>query len=171
MGLFYPFLEDADVELIGVEAAGNGIASGKHAAALGAGSVGVLHGSKSYRPSGRRRPDPGSPLDLGRAGLSRSRARARLAQGDGRARYVSVTDDEALHAFQTLCRLEGIIPALESSHALAWAMQEAPPAPQAGPARGQPLGPRRQGPRASWRPLLPQIGKEESRHEPDRYDL
>jgi tryptophan synthase beta chain len=124
MGLFYPFLEDA-VELIGVEAAGKGIESGKHAAALGAGSVGVLHGSKSYvlqDADGQIREAHSISAGLDYPGVGPEHA---CLKETARARYVSVTDDEALHAFQALCRLEGIIPALESSHALAWAMQEA----------------------------------------------
>jgi tryptophan synthase beta chain len=124
MGLFHPFLEDA-VELIGVEAAGKGIGSGQHAAALGAGSVGVLHGSKSYvlqDADGQIREAHSISAGLDYPGVGPEHA---YLKETARARYVSVTDDEALHAFQTLCRLEGIIPALESSHALAWAMQEA----------------------------------------------
>ena len=124
MGLFHPFLEDA-VELIGVEAAGKGIGSGKHAAALGAGSVGVLHGSKSYvlqDADGQIREAHSISAGLDYPGVGPEHA---YLKETARARYVSITDDEALHAFQTLCRLEGIIPALESSHALAWAMQEA----------------------------------------------
>ena len=124
MGLFHPFLEDA-VELIGVEAAGKGIGSGKHAAALGAGSVGVLHGSKSYvlqGADGQIREAHSISAGLDYPGVGPEHA---YLKETARARYVSVTDDEALHAFQTLCRLEGIIPALESSHALSWAMQEA----------------------------------------------
>jgi tryptophan synthase beta chain len=124
MGLFHPFLEDA-VELIGVEAAGKGIGSGKHAAALGAGSVGVLHGSKSYvlqDADGQIREAHSISAGLDYPGVGPEHA---FLKETARARYVSVTDEEALHAFQALCRLEGIIPALESSHALAWAMQEA----------------------------------------------
>jgi tryptophan synthase beta chain len=124
MGLFYPFLEDA-VELIGVEAAGRGIGSGKHAAALGAGSVGVLHGSKSYvlqDADGQIREAHSISAGLDYPGVGPEHA---FLKETARARYVCVTDEEALNAFRTLCRLEGIIPALESSHALAWAMQEA----------------------------------------------
>jgi len=124
MGLFHPFIEDA-VELIGVEAAGKGIGSGKHAAALGAGSVGVLHGAKSYvlqDADGQIREAHSISAGLDYPGVGPEHA---FLKETARARYVAVTDDEALHAFQTLCRLEGIIPALESSHALAWAMQEA----------------------------------------------
>jgi tryptophan synthase beta chain len=124
MGLFYPFLED-EVELIGVEAAGKGIASGKHAAALCAGSIGVLHGSKSYvlqDAGGQIREAHSISAGLDYPGVGPEHAFLKEMQ---RARYVAVTDEEALHAFQSLCRLEGIIPALESSHALAWAMQAA----------------------------------------------
>ena len=124
MGLFHPFIEDA-VDLIGVEAAGKGIGSGKHAAALGAGSVGVLHGSKSYvlqDADGQIREAHSISAGLDYPGVGPEHA---FLKETARARYVAVTDEEALHAFQTLCRLEGIIPALESSHALAWAMQEA----------------------------------------------
>jgi tryptophan synthase beta chain len=130
MGLFYPFVDDAAVELIGVEAAGSGIATGKHAAALGAGSVGVLHGSKSYLlqdADGQVLEAHSISAGLDYPGVGPEHA---WLKDIGRARYVAVTDDEALHAFQTLCRLEGIIPALESAHALAWAMQEAPRRPK-----------------------------------------
>jgi tryptophan synthase beta chain len=124
MGLFHPFLEDA-VELIGVEAAGKGIGSGQHAATLGAGTVGVLHGSKSYvlqDADGQIREAHSISAGLDYPGVGPEHA---FLKETARARYVSVTDDEALYAFQALCRLEGIIPALESSHALAWAMQTA----------------------------------------------
>jgi tryptophan synthase beta chain len=124
MGLFHPFIGDA-VELVGVEAAGKGIGSGKHAAALGAGCVGVLHGSKSYvlqDADGQIREAHSISAGLDYPGVGPEHA---YLKETARARYVSVTDDEALHAFQSLCRLEGIIPALESSHAIAWAMQAA----------------------------------------------
>ena len=126
MGLFYPFLADASVELVGIEAAGSGIASGKHAAALGAGSVGVLHGSKSYLlqdPDGQIREAHSVSAGLDYPGVGPEHA---WLKESGRARYEAVEDDAALEAFQALCRLEGIIPALESSHALAWVMVEAP---------------------------------------------
>ncbi|MFO7709454.1 MAG: tryptophan synthase subunit beta [Desulfobacterales bacterium] len=126
MGLFYPFLEDESVELVGVEAAGSGIATGKHAAALGAGRVGVLHGSKSYLlqdPDGQIREAHSVSAGLDYPGVGPEHA---WLKETGRARYVAVEDGAALEAFQTLCRLEGIIPALESSHALAWVMAEAP---------------------------------------------
>ena len=124
MGLFHPFIADP-VELIGVEAAGKGIGTGKHAAALCAGSVGVLHGSKSYvlqDAGGQIREAHSISAGLDYPGVGPEHA---LLKEKRRARYVAVTDDEALHAFQALCRLEGIIPALESAHALAWAMQAA----------------------------------------------
>jgi tryptophan synthase beta chain len=129
MGLFYPFLAD-EVELIGVEAAGEGLGTGRHAAALCAGSVGVLHGSKSYVLQDadgqiREAHSISAGLDYPGVGPEHAFLKERL-----RARYVAVTDDEALHAFQSLCRLEGIIPALESAHALAWAMQAARERPQ-----------------------------------------
>jgi tryptophan synthase beta chain len=126
MGLFYPFLVDPSVELVGVEAAGSGIATGKHAAALGAGSVGVLHGSKSYLlqdPDGQICEAHSISAGLDYPGVGPEHA---WLKETGRARYVAVEDSAALEAFQTLCRLEGIIPALESSHALAWVMAEAP---------------------------------------------
>ena len=129
MGLFHPFMDDA-VELIGVEAAGKGIGSGKHAATLCAGSVGVLHGSKSYilqDAGGQIREAHSISAGLDYPGVGPEHA---FLKEKGRARYVAVTDEEALHAFQTLCLLEGIIPALESAHALAWAMQEAGRRPQ-----------------------------------------
>jgi tryptophan synthase beta chain len=124
MGLFHPFL-DEDVELIGVEAAGQGIDSGRHAATLCAGRVGVLHGSKSYilqDPGGQIREAHSISAGLDYPGVGPEHA---LLKDRQRARYVAVTDDEALDAFQTLCRLEGIIPALESAHALAYALKAA----------------------------------------------
>jgi tryptophan synthase beta chain len=124
MGLFYPFLEE-DIELIGVEAAGKGIEKGEHAASIGEGRVGVLHGSKSYvlqNADGQIREAYSISAGLDYPGVGPEHA---FLKGTGRARYVAVTDEEALSAFGLLCRLEGIIPALESSHALAWAMREA----------------------------------------------
>ena len=125
MGLFYPFLNKA-VELVGVEAAGEGIASGKHAATLSAGTPGVLHGSKSYvlqDQNGQIKEAHSVSAGLDYPGVGPEHA---LLKDSGRARYVSVEDDAALEAFHLLCRLEGIIPALESSHALAWCLREAP---------------------------------------------
>ncbi|HOV85773.1 MAG TPA: tryptophan synthase subunit beta [Syntrophobacteraceae bacterium] len=128
MGLFYPFLEDA-VELVGVEAAGRGIPTGKHAATLGAGSVGVLHGSKSYvlqDKDGQILEAHSISAGLDYPGVGPEHAHLKDM---GRARYESVTDFEALEAFRELCLCEGIIPALESSHAVAWALREAPRRP------------------------------------------
>ncbi len=126
MGLFYPFLAEPGVELVGVEAAGHGIPTGRHAAALGAGSVGVLHGSKSYLlqdAGGQIREAHSISAGLDYPGVGPEHA---WLKDSGRARYEAVEDDAALEAFQALCRLEGIIPALESAHALAWVLREAP---------------------------------------------
>jgi len=125
MGLFYPFLEDP-VEMIGVEAAGKGIDSGKHAATLGKGSVGVLHGSKSYLlqdPDGQIIEAHSISAGLDYPGVGPEHA---FLKDIGRARYEAVDDGQALAAFKALCVLEGIIPALESAHAVAHAMQIAP---------------------------------------------
>jgi len=123
MGLFFPFLKD-NVPMIGVEAGGEGMATGKHAATLTAGSVGVLHGAKSYvlqDPNGQIKEAHSISAGLDYPGVGPEHA---LFKDMGQAEYVTVTDDEALAAFRRLCTLEGIIPALESSHALAYAMQE-----------------------------------------------
>jgi tryptophan synthase beta chain len=124
MGLFYPFLDDP-VGILGVEAAGAGIATGRHAATLGQGSVGVLHGSKSYLlqdADGQVLEAHSISAGLDYPGVGPEHA---MLKELGRVRYVSVTDAEALEAFQLLARLEGIIPALESSHAVAAALAEA----------------------------------------------
>jgi tryptophan synthase beta chain len=128
MGLFYPFLNDP-VELVGVEAAGEGIKSGKHAATLAEGSLGVLHGSKSYvlqDKGGQILEAHSISAGLDYPGVGPEHA---FLKDTGRARYVSVKDDEALEAFHLLCRMEGIIPALESSHALAYCLKAAPAMP------------------------------------------
>ncbi len=130
MGLFYPFLGDAAVELVGVEAAGLGISTGKHAATLGAGSVGVLHGSKSYilqDEHGQIIEAHSISAGLDYPGVGPEHA---FLKDCGRARYESIDDGQAIQAFHALCALEGIIPALESSHALAQAMVEAPKRPR-----------------------------------------
>ena len=126
MGLFYPFLADPGVALYGVEAGGEGLASGRHAAPLAAGRTGVLHGSRSYL----MQDDDGQVLvthsisaGLDYPGVGPEHAWLKDA---GRARYEVATDAEALAAFHSLCRTEGIIPALESSHALAFAARLAP---------------------------------------------
>lgn len=124
MGLFYPFLND-EVAIIGVEAAGKGVETGKHAATLTAGTTGVLHGSKSYLlqdESGQIREAHSISAGLDYPGVGPEHA---LLKDLGRITYMSVKDDEALKAFETLCRVEGIIPALESSHAVYCAMTEA----------------------------------------------
>ena len=124
MGLFHAFMDDP-VEMVGVEAAGKGIETGKHAATLGEGSVGVLHGSKSYLlqdENGQVLEAHSISAGLDYPGVGPEHS---LLKDSQRARYVSVKDHQALEAFHTLCTLEGIIPALESAHALAWTMEEA----------------------------------------------
>jgi len=126
IGLFHPYIEDADVKLIGVEAGGFGIDSGKHAATLCAGTPGVLHGNRSYLmqdADGQIIETHSISAGLDYPGVGPEHA---WLKDSRRADYVSVTDDEALEAFHALCRLEGIIPALESSHALAYAAKLAP---------------------------------------------
>jgi tryptophan synthase beta chain len=123
MGIFYPYIEHESVRLIGVEAAGQGIASGKHAASLGAGSPGVLHGNRTYLlqdAHGQITETHSISAGLDYPGVGPEHA---WLKDIGRAEYVGITDDEALAAFHRLCRTEGIIPALESSHAVAQAMQ------------------------------------------------
>jgi tryptophan synthase beta chain len=119
MGIFHEFVPHAEVELIGVEAAGEGIASGRHSASLSAGKPGVLHGSFSYLlqdEAGQVAPAHSISAGLDYPGVGPEHAHLK---DSGRAQYVSVTDAEALEAFSGLARLEGIIPALESSHAVA----------------------------------------------------
>jgi len=126
IGLFHPYIEDADVKLIGVEAGGFGIDSGKHAATLCAGTPGVLHGNRTYLmqdADGQIIETHSISAGLDYPGVGPEHA---WLKDSRRADYVSVTDDEALEAFHNLCRLEGIIPALESSHALAYAAKLAP---------------------------------------------
>ena len=126
MGLFYPYIEDQNMRLIGVEAGGLGIASGKHAATLCAGKPGVLHGNRTYLmqdENGQIQETHSISAGLDYPGVGPEHA---WLKDSGRAEYVSVTDDEALKAFHDLCHLEGIIPALESAHALAHAAKIAP---------------------------------------------
>jgi tryptophan synthase beta chain len=123
IGIFSGFLDDPGVELVGVEAAGEGLESGRHAATLSAGSPGVLHGCLSYLlqdEDGQVRPAHSVSAGLDYPGVGPEHSWLRDA---GRVRYVAVTDREALAAFQSLARLEGIIPALETAHALAWVAQ------------------------------------------------
>ncbi|MGB8330452.1 MAG: tryptophan synthase subunit beta [Polyangiales bacterium] len=120
MGIFAGFIDDESVRLIGVEAAGEGIETGRHAAPLTAGGVGVLHGAKSYvlqSADGQIVEAHSISAGLDYPGVGPEHA---WLKDTGRATYVSVTDDAALDAFQQLCRIEGIIPALETSHALAY---------------------------------------------------
>ncbi len=126
IGLFHPFLGDTDVRLYGVEAAGEGLASGHHAAPLCAGRPGVLHGNRTYLmedADGQIIETHSISAGLDYPGVGPEHA---WLKDSGRARYVSITDQEALQAFHTLTRVEGIIPALESSHALAYAAKLAP---------------------------------------------
>lgn len=125
MGLFYPFLADTEVAILGVEAAGKGIDTGKHAATLGAGTLGVLHGSKSYvlqDEHGQIMEAHSVSAGLDYPGVGPEHA---LLKDLKRVRYLAINDRQALDAFETLCRVEGIIPALESSHALAAGIEEA----------------------------------------------
>jgi tryptophan synthase beta chain len=125
-GLFSEFLEDTDIELIGVEAGGLGLESGKHGATLCAGEAGVFHGSRSFvlqDENGQVREAHSISAGLDYPGVGPEHS---LLHTTGRVRYVPKTDDEALEAFSTLCRDEGIMPALESSHAIAQAMKELP---------------------------------------------
>ena len=130
MGIFYPYIEDKSVRLIGVEAAGLGLESGKHAATLSTGRPGVLHGNRTYLlqdEHGQIIETHSISAGLDYPGVGPEHA---WLKDSTRAEYVSVTDDEALQAFHDLCRLEGIIPALESSHALAYASKIAPRLPK-----------------------------------------
>ncbi|HMC48357.1 MAG TPA: tryptophan synthase subunit beta [Caballeronia sp.] len=126
MGIFYPYIEDKDVKLIGVEAAGDGISTGRHAASLIGGSPGVLHGNRTYLlqdENGQIIETHSVSAGLDYPGVGPEHAWLKDA---GRAEYVGITDEEALKGFHDCCRIEGIIPALESSHALAYAAKLAP---------------------------------------------
>ncbi len=126
MGLFYPFVEDAGVRLVGVEAAGLGVETGKHAASITAGSVGVLHGNKTFLlqdGEGQIQHAHSISAGLDYPGVGPEHAHLHSL---GRADYVSITDREALDAFKLLTELEGIIPALESAHAIAQVVKMAP---------------------------------------------
>jgi tryptophan synthase beta chain len=126
IGIFHPYIPDENVRLIGVEAEGQGVASGKHAATLTAGSPGVLHGNRTYL----LQDDDGQIIETHSisAGLDYPGVGPEHAhlKDIGRAEYVGITDADALSAFHRLCRTEGIIPALESSHAVAHAIKLAP---------------------------------------------
>ncbi|HEX5055245.1 MAG TPA: tryptophan synthase subunit beta [Gammaproteobacteria bacterium] len=126
IGLFHPFLNDSSVKIYGVEAAGSGIETGRHAASLSAGKVGVLHGNRTYLledSDGQIIETHSVSAGLDYPGVGPEHA---WLKDSGRAEYVSITDDEALAAFHLLTRTEGIIPALESSHAIAYAAKLAP---------------------------------------------
>jgi len=126
MGLFYPFIEEKDVAFYGVEAAGDGIPTGHHAATLCAGKPGVLHGNRTYlleTDDGQITETHSISAGLDYPGVGPEHA---FLKDSGRARYVAITDQEALAAFHELTRMEGIMPALESSHALAYARKLAP---------------------------------------------
>ncbi|MEE4329272.1 MAG: tryptophan synthase subunit beta [Wenzhouxiangella sp.] len=123
IGLFHPFLDDRDVEMYGVEAAGRGLSGHEHAASLCAGRVGVLHGSRTYLlddDSGQIRHTHSVSAGLDYPGVGPEHA---WLKDSGRARYVGISDDEALAAFHALNRSEGIMPALESAHAIAYGMK------------------------------------------------
>ena len=126
IGLFHPFLEDESVEIYGVEAAGFGLETGRHAAPLCAGKPGVLHGNRTYlmeSADGQIIETHSVSAGLDYPGVGPEHA---WLKDTGRAKYVAVTDEEAMQGFHALTQIEGIIPALESSHALAYAMKLAP---------------------------------------------
>ena len=126
IGIFYDYIPHRDVRLIGVEAGGHGIATGKHAASLNAGKPGVLHGNRTYLlqdEHGQIVETHSISAGLDYPGVGPEHA---WLKDSGRAEYVTIDDGEALAAFQDCCHLEGIIPALESCHALAYAAKLAP---------------------------------------------
>jgi len=123
IGIFYPFVEDKEVEFVGVEAGGYGLDTDKHAATLCKGKVGVFHGAKSYLlqdEDGQVTPTHSVSAGLDYPGVGPEHS---FFKEIGRAKYTAVTDEEAIEAFQVLSRTEGIIPALESSHAVAWVLK------------------------------------------------
>jgi tryptophan synthase beta chain len=130
MGIFYPYIAYPPVRLVGVEAAGEGLETGRHAASLCAGKPGVLHGNRTYLlqdANGQITETHSVSAGLDYPGVGPEHA---WLKDSGRAEYVCVTDEEAIAAFHTLCRTEGIIPALESAHAVAQAMKMAPAMPK-----------------------------------------
>ena len=129
IGLFHPFLDDADVRMVGVEAGGEGIGTGRHAASLTAGRPGVLHGNRTYLlqdADGQITEAHSISAGLDYPGIGPEHS---WLKETGRVEYASATDAEALEAFRLCSRLEGIIPALEPAHALAWVMRAAPALP------------------------------------------
>jgi len=130
MGIFYPYIDEPGVKLVGVEPAGEGIETGKHAASLNAGIPGVLHGNRTYLlqdENGQIIETHSVSAGLDYPGVGPEHAWLKDIQ---RAQYVTITDEEALQAFHDCCRIEGIIPALESSHAIAYAVKLAPTLPK-----------------------------------------
>ena len=130
IGLFHEFLDEPSVKIVGVEAAGHGIDTGKHAASMAGGAPGVLHGNRTYLlqdADGQITDAHSISAGLDYPGVGPEHA---WLHHIGRVEYVPITDDEAMQAFQQCCRLEGIIPALESSHALAEAFKRAPKLPK-----------------------------------------
>jgi len=130
LGLFHPFIDDADVQMIGVEAGGKGVKSGLHAASLNGGTPGVLHGNRTYllqNEDGQITDAHSISAGLDYPGIGPEHA---WLHEQKRVEYVSATDDEALEAFQLCCRQEGIIPALETAHALAEVTKRAPTLPR-----------------------------------------
>lgn len=130
MGLFYPFVGDAGVRMVGVEAGGSGVDTGQHAASISAGSVGVLHGKRTYilqDELGQVRPAHSISAGLDYPGVGPEHS---YLHDTGRAEYCAVNDDEALAGLELLTRTEGIIPALETAHAVAYAVRAAPAMPR-----------------------------------------
>jgi tryptophan synthase beta chain len=130
MGLFHPFLDDKDIEIYGVEAAGHGIDSGMHAASIAGGQPGVLHGNRTYllmNPDGQINEAHSISAGLDYPGIGPEHS---WLHDLGRVEFLSATDDEALNAFQLLSKLEGIIPALEPAHAIAKVLELAPQKPK-----------------------------------------
>src|SRR5262245_32230288 len=130
MGLFHPFLDDKDVRIVGVEAGGKGVDTAEHAASLTGGRPGVLHGNRTYLlqdKEGQITEAHSISAGLDYPGIGPEHS---WLKEQGRVEYVSATDNEALDAFQLLCKLEGIIPALEPAHALAHVIKLAPTLPK-----------------------------------------
>jgi len=130
MGLFHPFLDERDIEIYGVEAAGHGLNSGLHAASVAGGRPGVLHGNRTYllmNSDGQINEAHSISAGLDYPGIGPEHA---WLADMGRVQFLSATDDEALDAFQACSKLEGIIPALESAHAIAKLMELAPKKPK-----------------------------------------
>jgi tryptophan synthase beta chain len=130
LGIFHPYIPHDEVKLVGVEAGGEGIASGRHAASLSAGTPGVLHGNRTYLlqdENGQIVDTHSVSAGLDYPGVGPEHA---WLKDSGRAEYVAIDDNETLEAFHTCCRIEGIIPALETSHAIAYAVKLAPTLPK-----------------------------------------